>query len=310
MSPHAPRLLTEAPENLAGYVNTIAPFIESIYGARARDFYQATGLGLLRYMMLHPEIRTFASGPDGAPFTLLLARLGEERTNIFFIHALPEVDGADPALLTQAVSALSAEGRPIYTDYVSNSGLNLHATYLGLGFQCRERQLMRLPLVDPPPDRSGDSDCQAARPEDLASIAALLHAIYRDDPDRHLFPEAERIEKAQAWLESVRAGGLGRHEADWLIVARVDGRIAGFAVGTEVMPGMGFVLHLVVGAPYQGRGIGGRLLSELCGRFRVAGLDYAGLGVTCDNPAIRLYGRAGFQRVADVPIYFREAHSQ
>lgn len=307
MSPHAPRMLTEIPGNLADYMHAIAPFIESIYGARAREFYQATGLGLLRYMVVHPEIQAFASGPDGAPSTLLLARTTDERTSIFFLHALPDGDGPDPALLSHAVAVLSAAGKSVYTDYVSNSGAALHDAYLGLGFRCRERELMRRSLSSSSPL---DTDYDAADPEDLPSIAALLLSVYQDDPDRHLFPEADSMEKALAWVASVRAGGLGRHERDWLLVARVENRVAGFVVGAEVMPGMGFVLHLAVGTPDQGRGIGGRLLAALCDRFRAAGLDYAGLGVTCDNPAIRLYRRAGFQRVAEVPVYFREALSR
>jgi ribosomal protein S18 acetylase RimI-like enzyme len=49
---------------------------------------------------------------------------------------------------------------------------------------------------------------------------------------------------------------------------------------------------------WRGRGIGTRLMDEL---FRAAATTYRSVSLSCDaaNPAIRLYERTGFQRVAE-----------
>jgi ribosomal protein S18 acetylase RimI-like enzyme len=69
-------------------------------------------------------------------------------------------------------------------------------------------------------------------------------------------------------------------------------------------PGYGFVddrtpeLSVGVRVERRGRGIGSQLLAELLTRARAAGLERVSLSVETDNPARKLYQRAGFVPVA------------
>ena len=70
-------------------------------------------------------------------------------------------------------------------------------------------------------------------------------------------------------------------------------------------PGYGFVaadvpeLSIAVASESRGRGVGGRLLDALVDVARDEGHRAVSLSVEPDNPARRLYQRAGFVRVAD-----------
>jgi ribosomal protein S18 acetylase RimI-like enzyme len=68
-------------------------------------------------------------------------------------------------------------------------------------------------------------------------------------------------------------------------------------------PGYGFIAEDVpevsigVVAEHRGRGIGGRLLTELAAAARDAGLPALSLSVEAANPARRLYERHGYRTV-------------
>ena len=70
--------------------------------------------------------------------------------------------------------------------------------------------------------------------------------------------------------------------------------------------GYGFVasdipeVSIAVRRPWRDHGVGGRLLADLEGAARQAGVGALSLSVERDNPAIRLYHRRGFRTVASV----------
>jgi GntR family transcriptional regulator, nutrient-sensing system regulator len=132
-----------------------------------------------------------------------------------------------------------------------------------------------------------------ATPADAAAIGALharsFLATYPTVP-----PISERTERA-VWGRRVRAIG-----DDAVIVARADGRLAGFAyIGPsdddDARPRTGHVHSLHVDPTLHRHGIGRRLLDEALRRFAAAGDTTATLWVVTDNDqARRFYERLGW----------------
>jgi len=96
-----------------------------------------------------------------------------------------------------------------------------------------------------------------------------------------------------------RAGDVGT-------IAEVDGVPAGAAWSRRfepARPGYGFIdpdvpeLSIGVRAAYRGRGLGGRLIEALKRELAAAGFERVSLSVEPDNPARRVYERAGFEPV-------------
>jgi ribosomal protein S18 acetylase RimI-like enzyme len=80
---------------------------------------------------------------------------------------------------------------------------------------------------------------------------------------------------------------------------------AWYRLFTAARPGYGFVdertpeLTVGVVAGERGRGVGTALLHALLESARDAGFERISLSVESDNPAVRLYERAGFTRIGD-----------
>lgn len=92
-------------------------------------------------------------------------------------------------------------------------------------------------------------------------------------------------------------------------VAEVDGRPVGAAwtrLFTGANHGYGFVdedtpeLSVAVLRPHRGRGVGTALVTAALAQGVRASLDAVSLSVEPDNPAVRLYERAGFRKVGEV----------
>ncbi len=64
------------------------------------------------------------------------------------------------------------------------------------------------------------------------------------------------------------------------------------------------LVDITLDTPYRGQGIGTALLEELLDRSRASGKEVV-LHVEMNNPARRLYDRAGFVEEAEVGIYWR-----
>jgi GntR family transcriptional regulator len=148
-------------------------------------------------------------------------------------------------------------------------------------------------------DAAGAVIINSATPADAAAIGALharsFLATYPTVP-----PISEQTERA-VWGRRVRSDG-----EDAVIVARADGRVAGFAyIGPsdddDAPPRTGCVHSLHVDPTLHRNGIGRRLLDEALRRFAAAGDTMATLWVVTDNdPARRFYERLGW--VADGAI--------
>lgn len=141
-----------------------------------------------------------------------------------------------------------------------------------------------------------------ATADDRPFLAAMLAeaAAWRDGVDR---PVAEIVAPPEIshylptdWPRSNEAG----------MVAGLDGVDIGAAWWTGFTindPGYGFVAEdvpeLTIGVvpDRRGQGIGRALLAKLCARADRDDLRGLSLSVETDNPAIRLYERAGFTRI-------------
>ncbi len=138
----------------------------------------------------------------------------------------------------------------------------------------------------------------------------LRKAVITDLP---LIYRGER-EYIQRWEPSHEDGWLRqseRHLANWvehfdrLVIASVDGQFAGYCLW---MPEDGRALLCTIGVSeqYRCRGLGAALLKAYTDEARQAGFSRLTLSVREDNPAKRLYQKAGFlQAGADANGYLR-----
>ena len=105
------------------------------------------------------------------------------------------------------------------------------------------------------------------------------------------------------FLESCRAE-LSLHPNDFSrLVVRVSegdqGKIAGFYAIGEVHDGEADVLFFFVDLPFVGKGVGRRLMEDLVGVARKAGVR--SLRIDADPGAASFYERMGAERVGEVP---------
>jgi ribosomal-protein-alanine N-acetyltransferase len=137
--------------------------------------------------------------------------------------------------------------------------------------------------------RRGEPSIGEARPGDAAALASM-HAL----AFHHAWsePEFERLLSDRAVLAHVaRARGGGR-------------AMIGFVL-SRLVPDEAEILMVAVAPNEQGRGLGRKLLSRHLGRLASLGVSRVFLEVEESNePAIRLYQRAGFRQVGRRPGYY------
>jgi ribosomal protein S18 acetylase RimI-like enzyme len=136
---------------------------------------------------------------------------------------------------------------------------------------------------------------------DLEFLRTMLYeaATWRRGPR----PPAEVVLADDANSRYLR--GWGRHGDSALIATENDSPVgaAWYRLFSEDAPGYGFVatdvpeLSIGVVADARGRGVGTLLLGALVTDARDSGFRALSLSVEPDNPALRLYERAGFSRV-------------
>ena len=101
--------------------------------------------------------------------------------------------------------------------------------------------------------------------------------------------------------------GWGRHGDRALIAIDNYQRVgaAWYRLFTRELPGYGFVdestpeLSIAVVPSRRGRGLGAELLEALMRQARADGFESLSLSVERDNPAVALYERYGFRKVAE-----------
>ena len=143
---------------------------------------------------------------------------------------------------------------------------------------------------------------RAATAADLPFLQAMLYeaSTWRSEagpPVEAVLADPHVARYLSGWGRPGDAGVIGEDDrpvgAAWLRLFPAD------------EPGYGFVapdvpeLSLGVAGESRGRGVGTRLLESLVEIARADGRRAVSLSVETDNPARRLYERAGFVRVAD-----------
>lgn len=119
---------------------------------------------------------------------------------------------------------------------------------------------------------------------DLDEVVAVEQQAFAADPPWSV---------EQLWAELA-----GMPDARHYVVARGPSTLDGYA-GLAVGPDTADVMTLAVRAGRRRRGIGAALLDELLAEAARRGLREVLLEVRADNePALRLYARAGFEQVA------------
>jgi len=107
----------------------------------------------------------------------------------------------------------------------------------------------------------------------------------------------------EAWTRSQCAGILVLPGV-WLLLARVDGRTAGFALARTVVDEAELLLLAVHPSQRRG-GVGRALLDAVADEARTRGAVQLHLEMREGNPAAFLYGGAGFREVGRRPRYYR-----
>jgi ribosomal protein S18 acetylase RimI-like enzyme len=146
-------------------------------------------------------------------------------------------------------------------------------------------------------------EVRPATDADLPFLREMLYeaAFWRGDDGRPPIDEAFATPQLGRYLD-----GFGRPGDTGVIAVDAAGRPLGAAWYRRFSPrepGYGFVdgatpeLSIAVAPGASGRGVGARLLAALLDRARAQGLPGLSLSVANDNPARRLYERAGFEVV-------------
>jgi ribosomal protein S18 acetylase RimI-like enzyme len=143
----------------------------------------------------------------------------------------------------------------------------------------------------------------AYRPIDPSEYAALedflYHAIFLPPGTEPLPREAIRKPDIYVYID-----GFGGKKGDVGVVADDNGRVAG-AAWTRIIPAYGHIddetpeLAISVLPDYRGQGIGTRLLDALFDSLLEKGFKRTSLSVQKENPALRLYRRAGYKIVSE-----------
>lgn len=126
--------------------------------------------------------------------------------------------------------------------------------------------------------------------EDIGTIARL---------ENELFP-------VDAWPLEMFHSELSRPDTRRYLVAEIDGAPVGYA-GLLVVDTTADIQTIGVLPPFEGRGIGRAMLTELLTEARRRGADNVMLEVRADNPrAQQLYTRFGFERIHTRRKYYRD----
>ena len=138
------------------------------------------------------------------------------------------------------------------------------------------------------------------RPEEYSLLREFLYqAIYLpkgvEPPPRSVID----LPELQVYIE-----GFGTRPGDHCLVAEVEEKVVG-AAWCRIMEDYGHIdsntpsLAISLLPEYRGRGIGTRLLNDLLLLLWENGYRQVSLSVQKENPALRLYQRAGFQIAAE-----------
>ena len=115
--------------------------------------------------------------------------------------------------------------------------------------------------------------------------------------------EAFEPRHGEAWTPSQCLGMLALPGV-WLTLARIDGRVAGFALTRAVLDESELLL-LATRPTLRRRGIGGMLLRSVMADARDRGATMMHLEVRANNDAVALYRNQGFKKIGERRDYYR-----
>ncbi len=135
-----------------------------------------------------------------------------------------------------------------------------------------------------------------ARAEDASQIASVANHIIRDT----LITFTTDEKTPETWQDMIQERGAR------LLVAEVEGRVAGFATYGAFRNGPGYrhsAEHSIMLAPAaQGRGLGRGLMTRLEAVARADGIHVLVAGVSGANPrGVAFHAALGFQEVGRMP---------
>lgn len=136
---------------------------------------------------------------------------------------------------------------------------------------------------------------QPAGVSDLDDVMLVMNAAF--DP-----------EYGEAWT-AAQCAGLMSMPGVWLMIAREDGKPAGFSL-SRIIAGEAELLLIAVRKSAHRRGIGGALLKAFISESASRGAEKLHLEVRHGNHAVELYKRAGFQEVGRRFNYYRGRSGQ
>lgn len=121
-----------------------------------------------------------------------------------------------------------------------------------------------------------------------------------------------RIEVASypdAWPRSIFFLMRGR-APELFLVAEAEGNIIGYAIGEiewRERVRVGHVMNIAVAEEWRRKGLAGKLLDELEGRFKERRAEFSYLEVRTGNtPAQSLYRKRGYAILGQLPGYYRD----
>lgn len=300
------------PANFPEFVEEIAEGLSELYGPGAGAHYRQNAESSIQAAMTHPSVRcaaVFTGDREDKPSDAAAMLLSVNRhavAQFSLIHVLRRFTGMalEGQLVEYMVSSLRESGMSgIVCESLPMTAVDLDSPFRALGFQRVERLLMESPLRPDGLARPTLKESVPLTQEDLPGLADAIVDAYREHPGRWLHSEVRSIPNALAFVQSALHGGYGATRASFCRVVKREGRVAAGLVGTEIVPGTGFVLQVAVRRANQGRGLGTLLMKEVAQCFSESGLARMALGVTADNPARRLYERLGFRRLRTVNAY-------
>lgn len=90
----------------------------------------------------------------------------------------------------------------------------------------------------------------------------------------------------------------------WMLLAEIDGSVAGFAIARSILDDAELMLIAVLPA-MQGSGLGSRLIRYVTARARKKGAERVFVEVRRDNPALKFYAFHGFTKMGERRNYYR-----
>jgi len=298
------RKINNLPSNIGAFIQEIGVALAGMYGPAAEIAYRQAAKASYNRLIRHPDVRVFACDSDETS-GLLISFVRRDIAHITMLHVL-EGDhgkGIEGALLEAAIKDLRDRGmRAVIGEFVRYCPMDLEQPMTRLGFSKFDRQLMIADLEDQRLMLGAPEETSPCGNRDQLAAGVLVDA-YDGHPSRSLHPEAQDEESALAFLEVFRAGGFGAMSLSLYRLHVADDKCQGMVTGAEAAPDVGFILHVATMRSLHGKGVGTLLIRDVAAAFRDAGYRRIALGVTCGNPAERLYERLGFEHLIPVETY-------